>query len=206
MRPEVGRAAQRYDLVGGRATPTSDAASSGSHVEAGVGGETSVHDDRTEADADPVLELVGGLDHLVHGHLLGQGDECDLAAGRIGEELDDVGGLGAHRAGAGRVEQALGRRQEGHGVTGGGGVHEDEVGHVLAFEALHLAEDEDVTDPGDGGRHHVEGSRRHQALRYPLHPVVGEVLEQGVVRGDPAALARCRLPVIDSSPPSSDSS
>ena len=182
-RPPPGAGPSAWSGVRRHARPPA-AASAGSTPEPVVGGQAGVDDDRPELDADAVLEGVRGLDHLVDRHLLGQGDERHLAALGIRQQLDHVGRLRAHRARPGRVEQALGRGQEGHGVPGGGGVHQDEVGGPLALEALHLAEHEDVADAGDGRGHHVEGPRGDQALGDPLHAVVGQVLEQGVVGGD----------------------
>ena len=43
-----------------------------------------------EAHADPVLEVEGGLDELVDRRLLGQGDEHDLAAVGVGQQLEHV--------------------------------------------------------------------------------------------------------------------
>ena len=179
----AARSAAAWSSV--RVTPTSAAASSGSRSRPGSAGRQALTMTGPERDADPVLERVGGLDDLVDRHLLGQGHEGHLASIGVRQQLDDVGGLDPHRARAGRVHEALGRGQKRHGVAGGGGVHQDQVGGALALEALHLAQDEDVPDAGDGRRHHVERPRRHQALGDPLHPVVGEVLEQGVVGGDP---------------------
>ena len=132
----AARSATAWSAV--RVTPTADAACSGSHCRPGLVGETSVDDDRAEGEADLVLELVGGLDDLVDGHLLGQGDEGHLAAVGVGEELDDIGRLGPDRSRTGGVEQALGRGQKGHGVAGGGGVDQDEVGVASRSSCLIL--------------------------------------------------------------------
>jgi hypothetical protein len=59
-------------------------------VEAGQVGVEAVHHHGAEADAHPVLELVGGLDHLVHRGLLGEGDEQHLAALRVAQQLEHV--------------------------------------------------------------------------------------------------------------------
>jgi hypothetical protein len=46
---------------------------------------TSVDDDRTEGDAHLVLELVGGVDDLIHRHLFGESHQRHLAPGGVGE-------------------------------------------------------------------------------------------------------------------------
>ncbi len=56
-----------------------------------------VDDEGPETHPYPVLELVRGLDGLVHWHLLGERDERHAAAVGVGKELGDVGGLGAKR-------------------------------------------------------------------------------------------------------------
>ncbi len=68
-----------------------------------------VDDDGAECDADPVLERVGGVDQLVDRGLLGQGDEDDLAAAGVAEQVDDLlrlscgwGPSGRRRADRGR--------------------------------------------------------------------------------------------------------
>ncbi len=65
-----------------------------------------VDDDRAEPHPDPVLERERRLDHLVHRRRLGQGDQHDLAALRILQELQHVIGLGPHRTRADRFGQA----------------------------------------------------------------------------------------------------
>ena len=61
-------------------------------------------------DADAVLDRERGVDQLVDRRLLGDRHEQHLAPLRIGEQLDDVGGLLAHRSDAHRVEQTRGAR------------------------------------------------------------------------------------------------
>ena len=84
----------------------------------------------------------------------------------------------------GRVEQTAGRRQERHGVAGGRGVHQDQVGLAASLDLLHLPEHQDVPDARDGAGHQVDDPRRHQAFGDPLQAVVGQVFEQRIVGGD----------------------
>ncbi len=72
-------------------------------------------------------------------------------------------------------------------MTGRRGVHQQQVRRVVALELFHLAEHQDVTYPRDRGRNDVEGTRRDEPFGEAPHAVVGEVLEQGVVGGDPAS-------------------
>ncbi len=88
-----------------------------------------------------------------------------------------------------RVEQAVGAHEEGHGVAGGRAVEHDELGRVGSpgrgrpLQLLDLAEHEDVLDTRSGGGDHVECARGDEPAGYPAHPVVLQVLEQGVVGG-----------------------
>ncbi len=183
---ELGRASQRAGLILGQGHPDLGGGLFGIALETWIVGEAGVDDDGPQRDADPVLEGISGLHDLVDRHLLGEGHERHLASIGVRQQFDDVRGLNPNRARAGRIHETLRRGQERHGVAGSGGVHEDEIGGALALEALDLAENQDVPDARDGGRDDVEGSRGHQALRNPFHPVVGQVLEQRVVGGDPA--------------------
>ena len=51
-----------------------------------------------------------------------------LAAGAVGEQLDDVGGLPPDRSDPHRIEQPARRQEELDRVSGRGGVDQDEVG------------------------------------------------------------------------------
>ncbi len=59
-----------------------------------------VEHDRSELDADLVLEGVGGLDDLVHRRRLGECHQHHLATGRIVQHLEHLVGLGPDRAAA----------------------------------------------------------------------------------------------------------
>ena len=76
-----------------------------------------VDDDRAEADADLVLEAVGGLDQLVDRRLLGQRHQHHLAPLRVGQQVEHVTGLGVDRPDPHGVEQPAGRAQEADGVA-----------------------------------------------------------------------------------------
>jgi len=66
-------------------------------------------------------------------------------------------------------------------------VHHDQVGRPLALELLDLAQDEDVADARNGRRHHVEDTRASQALGHPAQAMVLEVLDEGVIGGEPTS-------------------
>ena len=69
-------------------------------------------------------------------------------------------------------------------MTGGRCVDQHQIGDVAALDLLDLPQDEDVPDAGNGPCHQVDDPRGHQSLGDPPHPVVGQVLEQGVIGGD----------------------
>ena len=66
-------------------------------------------------------------------------------------------------------------------MAGRGRVEKDQVDLARSFELLDLAEHEDVLDARRRGGDDVERAAPHEAVREPAHPVVVEVLEQGVV-------------------------
>ena len=114
----------------------------------GVGG---VDDHRAQLHAGLVLQGEGRLDGLAHRHFLGEGDQDHPAAGGVGEELDDLGGLRAQGAAPGRIDEPAGRGEKGDGVAGCGRIDNDQVGDPLPFQLLDLAQDEHVADAGNGG-------------------------------------------------------
>ena len=71
-----------------------------------------VDDDRSEGDAQSVLELERGFDGLVDGELFGDRDDDRLEAPRVAEHLGDPGGLRVQRSGTGGVGEATGAREE----------------------------------------------------------------------------------------------
>ncbi len=64
-------------------------------------------------------------------------------------------------------------------------VDHDQVRHLRPLQLLDLAQDQDVPDAGDGGRHHVQHPRVRQPLGHALQPVILEILDQRVVRCQP---------------------
>ena len=148
-------------------------------------GVAGVDDHRAQLDPGLVLERVGRLDRLGDRQLLGQRDQDHPAPGRVAEQLDHVLGLGAQRAAPGRVHHAAGRGQERDGVPGRRHVDHDQVRHLRTLQLLDLAQDQDVPDAGDGGRHHVQHPRVRQPLGHALQPVILEILDQRVVRCQP---------------------
>ena len=62
-----------------------------------------------------------------------------------------------------------------------GRVDQDQVGHLGPLQLLDLAQDQDVPDAGDRGRHHVQDAGVRQPLGHALQPVVLEILDQRVV-------------------------
>ena len=114
----AARAGSRRPLRATAASPSAQRRAGGLRRRDGVGvepvehGVDAVHDDRPEVHADAVLERERGLDHLVDRRLLGQRDEHDLAARRVGEQLEHVLGLRLDRA-------RRARRRAGRGRTSG---------------------------------------------------------------------------------------
>ena len=184
-----------------KVTPTSAAASSGSRSSPGSAGRQALTMTGPSEMPDPVLEGVGGLDDLVDRHLLGQGDQGHLAA---------VG-----------VATAARRRRRPGSAPGPTGPRPSrpwaEDRKVMAWPVagastrirsaapwrsrlFTLPRTRMSRMPGMAVATTSRAPERHQALGDPLHPVVGEVLEQGVVGGDPpgpdraAARAPTRTP------------
>src|SRR5581483_8794291 len=154
----------------------------GVDIEPGEGRVQAVDDAGPELDPDAFFEGERGLDQFVDRGLLRQGDEHDLRARRVGDEVHDVLRLAADGAGPHGVQQAVGALEERDGVPGGRGVDHDHVRDLVAFELLDLAEDEDVLDAGHGGGDDVHQAGPGEALRDAAHPVGVEVLDEGVVR------------------------
>ena len=183
--PEGRGAADRLGDPGSRWRPPGRRRRPGRvRVEVLEQGVATVDDERAEGDADLVLESEGGLDRFVDGGLLRDRDEDDLAAGRVGEQRDDLVGLGPQRPAAGRVGEAAGARQEAEGVAGGRRVEDDEVGDTGLLELADLAEDEDLPDPGYRRRDDIERAGAHETGGETPEAVAGEVLEQRRVRGE----------------------
>ena len=138
--------------------PAASADSKGSRADPGTVGMHPFTMSGPRVTADLVLELVGGLDRLVHRHLLREGDEGDLGARRIGQQLGHVRSLSSERSRPGGVEEAARRGEKGHHMPRGRSVDENEVGGSPTLELLHLSENEDVSDPGYRRGDDVEGS------------------------------------------------
>ncbi len=80
-------------------------------------------------------------------------------------------------------------------MAGGRGIDEDQIGEACLLDLFDFAEHQNVPDAGNGARDDVDDSRRHQALREPAEPVVGQVFDEGIVRGDPPGLHTARRDV-----------
>ena len=135
MAPEVRRRGQGVGLPGTQCSARLRRGPLGFDLEAGHVGVQAVDDQRSQADADPILEVGDRFDQLVDRGLLGQGDQHDLAAGRVGEQFHHVAGLGVDGPHVHAVEQGAGGPEEADGVTGGRGVdHVLEVGGAETLE------------------------------------------------------------------------
>ena len=73
-----------------------------------------------------------------------------------------------------------------------GRVQDNEVEASGRDDLLDLAEDEDVLDAGRRGGDHVQRARGHEPTGETFHPVVAQVLDQGIVRSEP--------PTVDGAP------
>ena len=158
--------------------------------QAGRFGIAGVDNDRAELDPRLVLEGVGRLDRLGDRQLLGQGDQDHPAAGRVGEQVDHVLGLGAQgppRA-ASTMPAAEVRKVMAWPVAGASTTIRSAA--PLLLELLDLAQHQHVADAGNGGRHHVEHARAGQPAGHPSQAVALEILDQGVVGRDAPAADR----------------
>ena len=187
VRTRSGRAAPRRRAASARSTsPASRAAAK--HPFTTIG---------PERDAGAVLDRERGVDQLVDRRLLGQRHEHHLAARRVGEQLDDVGGLLADGPDPHRVEQAAGREQEGDRVPGRGRVDMIRSAAPACSSDFTLPSTRMSFMPGTAVATTSSAPDCSEALRDPPHPVVLEVLEQGVVGGEgpgPEPAVAARLP------------
>ena len=147
-------------------------------------GQAPVHDDRTERDAGAVLDRERGVDQLVDRRLLGQGHEQHLAAGRVGEQLDHVGGLLLDRADLHRVEQAAGRQEELMAWPAAGASSTIRSAARARSSCFTLPSTRMSFMPGTAVATTSSAPESTEALRDASHAVVVEVLEQGVVGGE----------------------
>ena len=187
MASEVGRGAQRFELpgaqrgrggVGGLRRVGIDA------VELGV---QPVDDDRPEAHADAVLEVVRGLDELVHRGLLGQRHEHHLAA--LGSVSSSSTSWACVLIGPTRTASSSARAASRNVMAcpAAGASRTIRSAAFARSSCLTLPRMRMSLMPGRGGGHDVEGAARGQPLGDARHPVVAEVLEQGVVGSERAS-------------------
>ena len=66
------------------------------------------------------------------------------------------------------------------------GVEDDQAVGIRSLELFDLAQDEDLANSRDRGGDDLQDTGGHQALGHPAQPVVRQVFDERVVRGDDA--------------------